>query len=49
MKNIFYTIILSFSFSFSVFAEWTLLEEKEEGKIFVDFDKIERNDGRIYI
>ena len=49
MKNILYTIILSFLFSSSVFAEWTLITEFEEGNGFVDFDTVERNNGKVYI
>jgi len=49
MKNILYTITLSFLFSFSVFAEWSKIAEIEEGVLYVDTDTIERNNGRIYI
>tara|TARA_Y100000590_G_scaffold267581_1_gene300489 strand:+ start:146 stop:526 length:381 start_codon:yes stop_codon:yes gene_type:complete len=49
MKNILYTIILSFLFSFSVFGEWTKMNENEDGSIFFDYDSVERDNSRAYI
>ena len=49
MKNILYTIILSFLFSFSVFAEWTYITKNINGDtIYVDFDRIRKHDGYVY-
>ena len=49
MKNILYTMILSFSFSFSVFADWTFVAQNTDGtNIFIDYDKIKEQNGYIY-
>ena len=49
MKNILYTIILSFLFSSVCLAEWTKINENEDGSIFVDYDNVERDNSRAYI
>jgi hypothetical protein len=52
MKNILYTIILSFLFSFSVFGEWTQVSTSQEHErydgVFVDFETIKIKDGFVY-
>ena len=49
MKNILYTIILSFLFSSVCLAEWTKLVELEEVVLYFDKESVEKNNGRIYI
>ena len=45
MKKILYTIILSFLFSSSVFAEWKHFNDD----LFIDYSSIKKNDGMFYI
>jgi hypothetical protein len=49
MKNILYTIILSFIFSSGVFADWTYMTSHDGVDAYLDFDAVERNNGLIYI
>ena len=49
MKNILYTIILSFLFSSSVSADWTKVSTNTMGDIYyLDFERIRKHDGYVY-
>ena len=51
MKNIFCTIILSFLFSYSVFAEWTYVTQSSGGSggyIYLDVERVKKHDGYVY-
>jgi len=43
MKNILYTIILSFLFSSSVFGEWTLITSSKVSDIYIDLSSVQKS------
>ena len=48
MKNILYTIILSFLFSSPSYGEWTKVAGNLDVTAYVDFDKIRKHNGSVY-